>query len=70
MAPSTSNDGLFFVVGGTVRPNAPSYVEREADDELYAALKRMDFCYVLDMRQMDKKKRLATDWWAPRLGFN
>jgi WD40 repeat protein len=44
----------FYVVGGTMRPDAPSYVERRADGELLAALQRNEFCYVLTARQMGK----------------
>ena len=44
----------FFVAGGTVPPGSPSYVERSADRELYDALLRGEFCYVLNSRQMGK----------------
>jgi WD40 repeat protein len=44
----------FYVVGGTMRPDAPSYVERRADRDLLAALQRGEFCYVLTARQMGK----------------
>jgi len=44
----------FFVVGGTMRHDAPSYVERKADSELLAALLRGEFCHVLTARQMGK----------------
>src|SRR5213080_4633681 len=49
----------FFVIGGTVRPDARSYVERTADRELYDALLHMEFCYVLDTRQMGKSSLMA-----------
>ncbi len=39
--------------------NAPSYVEREADEDLYDALKAGDFCYVLNSRQMGKSSLLV-----------
>jgi hypothetical protein len=32
-----------YVTGGTRQPNAPSYVERRADAELYEALQRCEF---------------------------
>src|SRR5204862_6558135 len=35
-------------------PDAPCYVEREADRLLYQALGRGEFCYVLTSRQMGK----------------
>ncbi|MHB8636712.1 MAG: AAA-like domain-containing protein [Fimbriimonadaceae bacterium] len=44
----------FFVAGGTLPAEAGSYVEREADARLFAALKSGQFCYVLNSRQMGK----------------
>ncbi|HQR35229.1 MAG TPA: AAA-like domain-containing protein [Blastocatellia bacterium] len=44
----------FYVVGGTMRPDAPSYVERQADKDLLDGLLRGEFCYVLTSRQMGK----------------
>lgn len=37
-----------------MRPDAPSYVERQADKDLLDGLLRGDFCYVLTSRQMGK----------------
>lgn len=42
------------MVGGTVRPEAPSYVERTADRELLEHAAAGEFCYVLTPRQMGK----------------
>jgi tetratricopeptide (TPR) repeat protein len=44
----------FFVVGGTVRSDSPSYVKRPADDELLNLALASRFCYVLTPRQMGK----------------
>ena len=44
----------FFVAGGTLRPNTPSYVKRPADGELLKLILAGEFCYVLTPRQMGK----------------
>jgi WD40 repeat protein len=49
----------FFVTGGTLQRDAPSYVERQADTDLYEGLKRGEFCYVLHARQMGKSSLMA-----------
>lgn len=60
---SSSGGASFYKSGGTLSPDEPSYVARQADAELYQRLSAGEFCYVLTSRQMGKSSlmnRMAT----------
>jgi hypothetical protein len=53
----------FYVAGGAMKADAPSYIERKADTDLFSALLSGQFCYVLTTRQMGKSslmERIST----------
>ncbi|MGI2905746.1 AAA-like domain-containing protein [Tolypothrix sp. VBCCA 56010] len=47
-----------YQVGGSLRSDDPTYIVRQADEQLYTSLKAGDFCYVLNSRQMGKSSLL------------
>ncbi len=48
-----------YQIGGSLSNDAPTYIVREADSELYQALKTGQFCYILNSRQMGKSSILV-----------
>jgi tetratricopeptide (TPR) repeat protein len=58
-AMSTTSPSSFYVIGGTLERNAPSYVPRQADIDLYHGLTQGKFCYVLTSRQMGKSSLMV-----------
>ncbi|QQS47794.1 MAG: AAA-like domain-containing protein [Acidobacteriota bacterium] len=53
IAPSMLTES-FYIAGGTLRGDAPCYVPRRADYELFDHLMSGHYCYVLTPRQMGK----------------
>ena len=43
-----------YTFAGTLPKNAPMYIERQADKELYQLLKSKEFCYVFNSRKVGK----------------
>jgi DNA-binding response OmpR family regulator len=67
---SLQNPAYEYQVGGSLPPSAPSYVKRPADNQLYQALLRGEFCYVLTSRQMGKSSlRVRTMHRLQRVGI-
>ena len=56
----------YYQVGGTVHRGAQSYIVRQADEELFAALSQGEFCYVLDSRQIGKSSLMLRTAWRLR----
>ncbi|MGK7874197.1 MAG: AAA-like domain-containing protein [Xenococcaceae cyanobacterium] len=54
MMPAKPNLSYEYQAGAALLPDAPCYVVRQADQDLYNALKAGKFCYILNSRQMGK----------------
>ncbi|WP_036479641.1 AAA family ATPase [Myxosarcina sp. GI1] len=56
----TAEESAFdYQVGGSLAMDYPAYVVRAADRYLYKALKRGEFCYILNSRQMGKSSLMV-----------
>src|SRR6185503_6086666 len=55
----SASSSSFYTAGGSLGKDSPSYVERQADHELYDGLIKGEFCYVLTSRQMGKSSLMV-----------
>ena len=52
----------YYQIGGSLDYQAPTYIERQADRDLYTALLAGEFCYVFTSRQMGKSSLMVRSW--------
>ncbi|MEM8603620.1 MAG: AAA-like domain-containing protein [Cyanobacteria bacterium P01_H01_bin.121] len=52
----------YYQIGGSLDYDSPTYVERQADLDLYTALLAGEFCYILNSRQMGKSSLMVRSW--------
>ena len=59
-----------YQIGGALRYDSPTYITRQADEELYTGLKDGEFCYIFSARQTGKSSlRLRTQQRLGKEGF-
>jgi hypothetical protein len=52
-------ESSFFQAGGILKPDSPSYIEREADEELFRLVRAGEYCNVLAARQTGKSSLIV-----------
>lgn len=52
----------YYQIGGSLDYDAPTYIERQADKDLYTELLAGEFCYVFNSRQMGKSSLMVRSW--------
>jgi hypothetical protein len=57
--PARAVERPFYITGGTLPPDASSYVPRHADQDLYDGLLTGEYCYILNTRQMGKSSLMV-----------
>ena len=52
----------YYQIGGSLDYDAPTYIERQADKDLYTELLAGEFCYIFNSRQMGKSSLMVSSW--------
>ncbi|MEA5462526.1 AAA-like domain-containing protein [Leptothoe sp. PORK10 BA2] len=50
----SSTSASQYTVGGALRQDAPTYISRQADEDLFQALMAREYCHIFNARQMGK----------------